>query len=75
MLHTEVFDKFKEISHIKDESIECWFPNGRNSVRVRLRSRIELVLTYWSQLNWKLETLNSFVDDIYKTRKMKTIKE
>lgn len=60
MLPIDVLKKFKEIFPIKDDNIECWWPNGKNSIRVRLTNHIELVLTYSSSKKWRLETVDSF---------------
>ena len=60
MLHIDVLKRFKEIFPIKDDSIEYWFPNGKNSIRVLLKNRVELVLTYLSNKKWRLETVESF---------------
>lgn len=60
MLPIDVLKKFKEIFPIKDDSVECWWPNGKNSIRVRLTNHIELVLTYSSSKKWRLETVDSF---------------
>lgn len=60
MLHIVVLKRFKEIFPIKDDSIEYWCPNGKNSIRVRLKNRVELVLTYLSNKKWRLETVESF---------------
>jgi hypothetical protein len=61
MLHNELFDMFKRIAKIPDENIDCWFPNGKDSVRVRLVGGLELVLTYKSMTMWRLETVDSFL--------------
>lgn len=61
MLHNELFDAFKRIAKIPDEHIDCWFPNGSNSVRVRLTGGLELVLTYQSSTMWRLETVDYFL--------------
>ena len=60
MLHIDVLKRFKEIFPIKDGSIEYWWPNGKNSIRVRLKNSFELVLTYLSNKKWRLETVESF---------------
>ena len=52
--------KFVELFRIQEESIEVWFPNGRGSVRVRLKDRSELVFTFNDSKRWRLETIESF---------------
>lgn len=62
MLHNELFDIFKLITHIPKEQIEAWYPNGLDSIRVKLVSGKTVVLTYKSHNYWKIETLDSFLD-------------
>lgn len=65
MPHKEVLERFKKFCNIDDVLIDRWFPNGKNSVRVRLRNHFtDLVFTFKSHNNWKLETVNSFIDSM-----------
>lgn len=52
--------KFVEVSRIGEDLIELWFPNGKGSVRVRLKDRSELIFTYNDSKRWRLETIESF---------------
>jgi hypothetical protein len=61
--HVELFKVFKKVYPITDEEIKCWFTNGKNSVRVRLRIGVDLIFTYDSKKNWKIETVDSWLDD------------
>jgi hypothetical protein len=40
---------------------DVWFPNGKDSIRVRYKNRMELVFTFHDQQNWKLETIKEFL--------------
>lgn len=63
MLHTELFDIFKAITHIPDSNIDCWFPNGKRSVRVRITNGLELVLTFDNYKRWSIETKDFWLED------------
>ena len=74
MTQIEVLILFTELFHIKDE-IDEWFPNGQNSVRVRLKEgvmlpfdipKVDLIFTAKSRGNWKLETIDSWVETMNK---------
>lgn len=63
MTHAEVLEKFKLISHTTDEQIVCWWPNGRNSIRVKLTSTLILVFTFFTDKRWSLETFDFWTGD------------
>ena len=59
MSHSEVMKWFE--SYFPDYSgdrIDMWFPNGRNSIRIRQ----EFIFTYHNQKDWKFETITSFLN-------------
>ena len=62
--HREIMRLFKEISHTPDEDIEAWYPNGRDSVRVKLKNKRELIFTYKSYNYWRLETRGAFTNGL-----------
>lgn len=64
MINSEVFKKFKEVTVTDDEEIDCWFPNGKNCVRVRFKDKSEVVFTYWGKRKWRVETVDSYLDSI-----------
>lgn len=66
MSHDVLFDKFKELSHIKTDDIIAWFPNGKDCIRVRLTDLTDLMLTYHSDKDWRLETMDSYLNGIGK---------
>ena len=74
MTQIEVLILFTELFHIKDE-IDEWFPNGQNSVRIRLREgvmlpfdipKVDLIFTAESREDWKLETVDSWIHTMEK---------
>lgn len=73
MLHKDILKRFKKIYPIDDEDIECWFPNGKGSIRIRLKKGSEeskfwqggdLILTFRSWKDWRLETVDSYLESI-----------
>ena len=46
MSQQEVYEWFKLYFPQYAEHVECWFPNGKNSVRVRQKNEQEFVFTY-----------------------------
>ena len=47
-----------------------WFPNGRNSVRIRQASGQDFVFTYRSKTDWRFETVESFIRTMKGENKM-----
>lgn len=72
MTSVEILILFQEIFHVKDE-IDEWFPNGKNSIRVRFKKTTlpfelnkdgELIFTAESRDEWRLETIDSWIKSI-----------
>ena len=61
MTHVEVYKQFnKKFPEITKE-VEDWFPNGKNSVRVRIKNGSDFVFTYNNWTDWCFETVDSFI--------------
>lgn len=60
MNHINILRHFKEVFpyHLR---VKIWFPNGKNSIRVRDEQGKELVFTYESPKVWTIETIDSFI--------------
>lgn len=63
MTHDVIFSYFRKcIPRIsKMTKIEEWFPNGKNSIRVRFEDQEEYVFTYYGDNDWSLETVGCFI--------------
>lgn len=62
MVHQEVFKLFDlYFPEYSKEKAEAWFANGKNSIRIRLKNKQELIFTYNGKDDWKLETVKSFL--------------
>ena len=64
MAHSEIWKKFKERFDPDANVVECWFPNGKNSVRIRLKEGGDIIFTYKSKKVWKVETVDSYLEGI-----------
>ena len=66
MTHTEIYAKlqivFTDIYNVTEE----WFPNGKNSIRLKLMSNEEMIFTYRGTNNWSLETVDSYLERLSK---------
>lgn len=72
MSHSEVMKWFEYyFPDYAGERIDVFFPNGRNSIRIRQKNGQEFIFTYHSQKEWKLETITSFLNGIEGRKKSK----
>lgn len=69
MVHNEVFKKFKEKANVSERIIDCWFPNGKNSIRVRLINKADMVFTYTDDKHWELEEVTEFIKNMKEKKK------
>lgn len=65
MVQKEVFHQLKRYFPEYYENTKEWFPNGKNSIRVRLHGGSDFVFTFRNYKDWCLETVDSHI------RKMK----
>lgn len=61
MSHSEIFKKFNNIFRELAQSINTWFANGKDSIRVRIKSGSDFIFTYKSDTDWRYETLDSYI--------------
>lgn len=65
MIHKDVYKFFKMyFPSYTDNNVDVWFPNGKDSIRVREKNGFEFIFTYHDKNNWKLETINSFLKNM-----------
>lgn len=70
MTHDRIFKAFKlYMKPLMDCEFAMWFPNGRNSVRLRKKNGQEFVFTYHSPKDWKFETIDSYIKTMNKKEK------
>lgn len=65
MVHNEIIKKLELIlPAYSGESITVWFPNGKNSIRIRKKDGNEFIFTYNNKNNWKFETIDSYIKNM-----------
>lgn len=64
MSHKEVLEHFKKYFPQYAENMEQWFPNGKNSVRVRKQHMPDVVFTYNNIQDWRFETVDSYINSM-----------
>lgn len=62
MTHNEIWKKFEQM-FAPGEHVKCWFPNGKDSIRVRLADG-DIIFTYKSKKIWKVESVDSYLESI-----------
>lgn len=62
MTHNEVFKQFQiSFPSYVGAKIDTWFPNGKNSIRVRQTNGKEFIFTFNNHKDWRFETIDSFI--------------
>ena len=65
MNHDEIYERFKlHFSEYFCNYVDAWFPNGLNSIRIVLINGQELIFSYKNHLEWKIESLKSFINNM-----------
>lgn len=66
MTHNDVYKKFASFFPDYASDVDLWFPNGKNSVRIRSKGRAEFVkglpeyvFTYNGDFEWSFETIKN----------------
>lgn len=70
MSQEEVYKQFTTKFPQFAEHIQEWFPNGRNSVRVRMKTGSDFIFTYHNWNDWCFETVESFIKKLKGDKKM-----
>lgn len=61
MIHTQIYGQYKECLPDQAKNTKEYFPNGRNSIRVRQNNGQEFVFTFIGPKSWKFETIDQFL--------------
>ena len=64
VLQEKVYCKFKSMFPDMGKYTAMWFPNGRDSIRIRDVNKHELIFTYHGVTDWRLETVNEFLKNM-----------
>ena len=64
MISVTVFKRMLEVLPIAAEDVACWFPNGKNCIRVRTAVYGDFIFTYKNKKEWKLESMESYLNSI-----------
>lgn len=59
---TQVLSCFHTIFPEYKENLDIWFPNGKNSIRVRMKNNSEIIFTCNGKDDWSLETVKHFLN-------------
>ena len=63
MTHKDLFTLFKYYFPQYVDQIMAWFPNGKDSIRIRTGMGLDYIFTYYNNRCWRFETVNSFYKD------------
>ena len=67
MAHKEIYKIFKTIFPMYAEKATEYFPNGKNSIRIRLGEvHQDFVFTFLSKKEWRFETVDIFAKSLIK---------
>ena len=64
MIHSKVFKCFQECLPTFYENAETYFPNGKNSIRVRQKDGKEFIFSFNGEKTWRFETVDRFLADM-----------
>lgn len=70
MSHNDIYKLFElHMPSYAGEKVELWFPNGRNSIRVRSIGKEEFIFTFNNPKDWRFETVGSYINTFRKENK------
>lgn len=70
MVHSKVYKIFERVLPLyAGENAEVWFPNEKNSIRIRGANKQDYVFTYNDDRTWRFETLKSFMQSMKGAKK------
>jgi hypothetical protein len=67
MAHVDIYKIFKTLFPLYMEKVTEYFPNGKNSIRVRIGElHQDFIFTFINPKEWKFETVDSFINNTFK---------
>jgi len=63
MNHNDIYKLFELYF---GNNVAAWFQNGKNSIRIRQTNGQEFIFTYNSPKDWRLETIQSYINNSMK---------
>lgn len=70
MSHEKVYEWFESYFSQYSKYVVEWFPNGRNSIRVRQSNGHDFIFTFYEHNDWCFETVDSFIKRLKGEREM-----
>lgn len=63
MAHERIYEIYKIMFPYYSDLTELYFPNGKNSIRVRLKNKMELIFTYdGKKKDFCFETVDHYLE-------------
>ena len=70
MPHRNIYEMFKALFPMYAEGSITWFPNGHDSIRIRISPSIEFIFTFHTKKSWSFETVDSWMAYRIKPKKV-----
>lgn len=64
MIHTQVYGFFQTCLPDQAKKVKEYFPNGKNSIRIRKTNGQEFIFSLREPKAWKFETIDQFLADM-----------
>ncbi len=64
MIHTQVYGFFQTCLPDQAKEVKEYFPNGKNSIRIRKTNGQEFIFSLREPKAWKFETIDQFLADM-----------
>ena len=67
MSHNDIYSIFTKVFPMFADKVSTYFPNGKNSIRVRLNdAEQDFVFTFVNGREWRFETVDVFIKNTLK---------
>ena len=74
MIHTQVYGFFQTCLPDQAKEVKEYFPNGKNSIRIRKTNGQEFIFSLREPKAWKFETIDQFLVDMKGEKKHEMIR-